>query len=109
MLIKRKHVFIMIGVSSLVAACLFSAVREKGLRCQAMPVAGGYGYVILSGKDTLILQPYIPAVGSKQAFSTEEDAMKIGKLVCRKLQDGQSPAVDAQEIACSGVRFVSVP
>lgn len=95
----------MIGVSSLVAACLFSAVRQKGLRCRAMAVEDGYGYVILNGKDTLILQPYIPAVGKKQTFTTEEDAMKIGRLVCRKLANGQSPAVSGEEVARSGVAF----
>lgn len=98
MLINRKRLFIMIGVSSFVAACLFFAVRQKGLRCQAMQVEGGYGYVVLNGKDTLIYQPCIPAVGRKAVFSTPEDALKIGKLVCRKLVSGQSPAMSCEEV-----------
>ena len=44
---------------------------------------GGYGYVVVYGADTLIYQPYIPAIGEKTAFTSEEDALKIGTLVCR--------------------------
>ena len=102
-MIKVKHLFIMIGVSSVLAACLSCCSgRASGgdeLRCRVVEVEGGYGYVVLCGSDTLIYQPYMPAVGGRQAFSTKEDAMKIGKLVCRKLVDGQSPTVSPEEIA----------
>lgn len=58
----------------------------------------GYGYVVVYGADTLIYQPYIPAIGEKTAFTSEEDALKIGTLVCRKLAEKQPPTVSREEI-----------
>ena len=79
-----------IGVLSLVAVCLSycsgrtNAAGEK-LSCRSMQVEGGYGYVVVYGADTLIYQPYIPA-------------LKIGTLVCRKLAEKQPPTVSREEI-----------
>ena len=85
-----------IGVLSLVAVCLSycsgrtNAAGEK-LSCRSMQV-------VVYGADTLIYQPYIPAIGEKTAFTSEEDALKIGTLVCRKLAEKQPPAVSREEI-----------
>ena len=90
-----KLVFIVkIGVLSLVAVCLscfFGCTNAAGekLSCRSMQVKGGYGYVVVYGIDTLIYQPYIPAIGEKITFASEEDALKIGRLVCRKLAEKQ--------------------
>ena len=90
-----------IGVLSLVAVCLSycsgrtNAAGEK-LSCRSMQV--GDGYVVVYGADTLIYQPYIPAIGEKTAFTSEEDALKIGTLVCRKLAEKQPPTVSREEI-----------
>ena len=92
-----------IGVLSLVAVCLSCCSGRTGgasgtFVCCAMQVEGGYGYVVLHGKDTLIYQPYIPAIGEKTAFTSEEDALKVAKLVCRKLDEKKSPGISKEEI-----------
>ena len=97
-----------IGVLSLVAVCLSccSGRADAGsgdFACRAMPVEGGYGYVVLRGADTLIYQPYIPAVGSKVAFATAQDALKVGRLVCRKLHEKKSPGISKAEVTALGV------
>ena len=104
-MMKIKYALIMIGMSSFVAAYLFFAVPDKGLHCEAVQVGNGYGYLVLDGKDTLIYQPYIPAVGRRMTFGTKEEALKIGKLVCSKLQEGQSPTIGREEIVRSGVMW----
>ena len=97
-----------IGVLSLVAVCLSycsgctNADGEK-LSCRSMQVEGGYGYVVVYGADTLIYQPYIPAIGEKIAFATKEDALKVAKLVCRKLDEKQSPSISKEEITMLGI------
>lgn len=76
----------------------FTAPFKKSVYFQTMQVTGGYGYVILSGKDTLIYQPYIPVVGHRVAFSTREDAAKAGLMVCRKLMNGKTPALTSEDM-----------
>lgn len=96
-----KRLFIMIGVLSVVTACLFFTLRRPVLHCEGMRVQGGYGYVVLHGRDTLILQPYMPAVGGGMPFATEKEALKAGRLVCRKLSEGQPPTLSREEVeAC---------
>ena len=90
-----------IGVLSLVAVCLSCCSGRTGgasgtFVCCAMQVEGGYGYVVLH-------QPYIPAMGSKVAFATAEDALKVGELVCRKLDEKKSPGISKDEITVLGV------
>ncbi len=101
-MIKVKHLFIMIGVSSMLAACLFScsgcSSNSDELKCRVVEVEGGYGYMVLCGNDTLIYQPYIPAVEGRQPFSTKESALNTGKLVCKKLFDGEPPTLSKEEV-----------
>ena len=92
----------------LVAVCLscFSGCTntdETEFTCRAMQAEGGYGYMVLHKGDTLIRQPYIPAVGRKIAFATKEDALKVAKLVCRKLDEKQSPSISKEEITMLGI------
>ena len=66
-----------------------------------MQVDGGYGYVIRLDGDTLISQPYVPAVGHRSPFRTEAEALKAGRLVCSKLRRGLPPALTREEVeAC---------
>ncbi len=99
----------MIGVSSMLAACLFScsgcSSGSEELKCRVMEVEGGYGYVVLCGSDTLISQPYMPAIAGRIPFSTKEDALNTGKLVCKKLFDGQPPTLSREEVEGSITSF----
>lgn len=93
------------GVWLVVAACLSCCSgRASGsdeLKCRAMKVEGGYGYVVLCGADTLISQPFVPAVGGRRPFGTQREALAAGRLVCRKLAAGESPALSVDEVkAC---------
>lgn len=91
-------VFVMIGVSFLGAACLSCSSRRDDLHCKAVQVEGGYGYIVFHGADTLIVQPYMPAVGGCKPFAAQNDALAVGKLVCHKFAGGQSPAVSKEEV-----------
>ena len=70
----------------------------RGLCCRALPVRGGYGYAVLYEGDTLIKQPYIPAVSGRVVFRTEQEALKVGQLVCDKLRAGLPPTVTRREV-----------
>ncbi|MCD8183005.1 MAG: DUF4907 domain-containing protein [Bacteroides sp.] len=106
-----KLVFILkVGVLSLMTACLFccaghTSADSDGLQCEAIKVKEGYGYIVVHEEDTLIYQPFIPAVSGKIPFATKEDALKIGELVCRKLSEHQLPTVTQEELTSSGIRL----
>lgn len=76
----------------------FITPLKKNVFFQTIQVTGGYGYVVLLGKDTLIYQPYIPVVGHRVAFPTREDAAEAALMVCRKLMDGKTPALTSEDI-----------
>lgn len=84
-------------------ACFCWYGNRKKLHCEAVLLEKGYGYVVLYGRDTLIYQPYIPAIGKKATFSTEEDALKVANMVCRKLVQKTPPNMTKNEIDSLGV------
>ena len=66
---KLMFIMIKIGVPAVMAVCLsccsgHTAGGGNELKCRVMEVEGGYGYVVLHGADTLIYQPFIPALSS---------------------------------------------
>lgn len=63
-----------------------------------MPVEGGYGYIVLERQDTLIYQPYIPAVEGQRPFPSEKAARKVAAYICRKLEAGQPPTLGKEEL-----------
>lgn len=100
---KLMFMMIKIGVPAVMAVCLSCcsgrvAAGGDELKCRVMKVEGGYGYVVLHGGDTLIYQPFIPALGGRLPFATKAEALAAGKLVCRKLADGQAPALSREEV-----------
>lgn len=103
-----KLMFIVkLGILSVVAVCLSCCSGRKSVgsgefTCRSVQVVGGYGYVVLHQEDTLIYQPYIPAIGRRIPFALEEDALKVGGLVCRKLNEKKSPGISKEEIAMLG-------
>lgn len=75
-----------------------TACRHERLYSCVVQVDGGYGYVILHGQDTLIVQPYMPAVGGKVPFTTKKHAQAVAEEVCRRLQEGKSPALNWEDV-----------
>jgi hypothetical protein len=101
---KKRRIVLSVGILSLMLFILlfyishFITPFKKNVCFQTIQVTGGYGYVVLSGKDTLIYQPYIPVVGRRVAFTTREDAAEAALMVCRKLMDGKAPALTSEDI-----------
>lgn len=63
----------------------------------------GYGYKILQGKKTVVYQPFVPALGQKQPFLSEEDANKVGKLVRDRIETGKDFSISIEDIRQLGL------
>ena len=66
--------------------------------CHIMQVSGGYGYVVMHEYDTIISQPFIPALRGRQPFSTKAEAEAVGQLVCSKMTAGSPPTLSTEEV-----------
>ncbi|TWV10437.1 DUF4907 domain-containing protein [Bacteroidaceae bacterium HV4-6-C5C] len=106
---SKGLLFMIIGVLLLLAAvCLYSRHSDHSARklgCKAVQLKQGYGYLISLKNDTLIYQPYIPAIGKHIPFSNRQDALKVGNMVCRKLQNNQLPSMSKAEIDALGISY----
>ncbi len=104
---SKRLLFMIVGILLIVSAVYlyYRHTHERVLRCHAMVLNAGYGYVITLGKDTLIYQPYIPAIGGKIPFSSRDDAMKVGKVMCKKLLRNQQPSLNRHEIDSLGIIY----
>ncbi|MFT3935620.1 MAG: DUF4907 domain-containing protein [Chitinophagaceae bacterium] len=73
------------------------------LRAFNMP--DGWGYEILVDKKVYIHQDCIPAINTYKRFSTEADALLIGRKVVEKIKHGQKPSITEKEITESHIRY----
>jgi hypothetical protein len=63
----------------------------------------GWGYsIVIKGKE-VIKQPFIPAVGGRKPFETRRDAAKTGRMVLKKIQQGQQPTLTVEELKKAGI------
>lgn len=85
-------------------ACLSNSSKQEKLHCKAVLVENGYGYLIGCGHDTVVYQPYIPAIGRKLPFTTEEDALRVGEWVCQQITKKESPSVSKKELVLLGIK-----
>ena len=109
MRIEVKRLFMRILQASLPVlagtTCLLSC-HTDAYRCQAIEIKGGYGYLITDpSSDTIIYQPFIPSAPGQMAFRTASDALKAGKAVCNKLENGHPPALTRNELEALGIQL----
>lgn len=93
----------MLSLTAYLFCCLAACsghrkVGEDELVCRPMKVEGGYGYMLISGDDTLIYQPFIPSLPGRRPFATKEDAMKVGRLMYDKMYAGEMPSLSVEEV-----------
>jgi hypothetical protein len=68
--------------------------------------ATGWGYDILKDGKLMIHQPHIPAVPGNKGFATKEEAMKIAKLMKKKIQKNiMPPTIDVKELDSLKIKY----
>ncbi len=63
----------------------------------------GWGYEIKVDNKTFIHQETIPAVAGERRFLLEQDALKTGNAVMKKLLAGKRPSLSCKEVMALGV------
>ncbi|KUJ60238.1 hypothetical protein AR687_19300 [Flavobacteriaceae bacterium CRH] len=78
---------------------LFAACnKSETLKTESFKTTSGWGYSIAYKNKIVIKQSVIPVLSDTKSFSTEEDALKVGNLVEKKLRDGISPTVTKNDL-----------
>lgn len=96
---KRLLSLILLLVIGGAVGCWCFRSSEGGYRLEVMQVGeGGYGYKILSGKRTIIVQPFIPVIAGKKSFHTKEDAQQVGNLVLQRIKAGEDFAISRADL-----------
>ena len=108
MTIKRTYSLIAIAALLVCIAVIFfynHRSRENQVYIYAEPFRSGdgWGYNILADGKVHIHQPFMPAVPGRQEFKTEEDAMKVGRLVVKKITENLSPTISLKELDSMGL------
>ncbi|WP_158618244.1 DUF4907 domain-containing protein [Chitinophaga lutea] len=100
---KTFHRWVMLTV--LPGAVFFSCKGKKDLlRLAPVHTGSSWGYQIFRNNRPVIYQAEIPAIAGHHPFSSKEEAMRVGRLVMKKLQHGESPAVSPRELDSMGIR-----
>lgn len=97
----------------IIAGCFFVmnnllSPKQDTLCCEVYTVPGGYGYSISYKDKILIVQNFIPVIGSQHPFKTYKDAEKIGNLVCEKMMRGDSPTLTYEDLKISNIQIPDV-
>lgn len=90
-----KNIVLLLGISGVI---FFSCQSQSIARLETVQTGNGWGYKIIIEDKAYIDQPSIPGVSGMKPFQSEEDARKVGRLVLKKLGDGQMPTVSLSEI-----------
>ena len=75
------------------------------LAIETYAVNDGFGYKILCDKETLINQPFIPAIEGNRPFANETDARRIAKQVKNRIRKGETPTINLDDLVQLGVKF----
>ena len=68
-----------------------------------------YGYQIKQDERILITQPFVPGISGKFYFHSPEDAMRVGKLVIKRLEAGAAFSITPEDIKRLGINSFTGP
>ncbi|MFV0376631.1 MAG: DUF4907 domain-containing protein [Mangrovibacterium sp.] len=90
-----KNIVLLLGISGVI---FFSCQPQQIARLETVQTDSGWGYKIIIEGKAYINQPSIPAISGIKSFQSEQDARKVGRLVLKKIGDGQMPTISLHEI-----------
>ena len=110
-MIKRYWVVVLFLVSLIVfiISRYYSHNKAAGggshLKAQAFQTSRGWGYDVMINDSVFIHQEIIPGVPGNQGFKTEEQALSVGNLVVKKMNDHKGfPSINPKELDSLGVK-----
>lgn len=89
----------------LLVLLLASCKKSETFKTESFKTTSGWGYSIAYKNKIIIKQSVIPVLSDNKSFSTEDDALKVGNLVEKKLRDGILPTVTKNDLILLKIKF----
>ena len=64
----------------------------------------GWGYIIKNNDKIIIKQSIIPVIQNQKSFENEEDALKVGNLVLKKLKANTPPTITKKDLILLSIK-----
>lgn len=105
--IKTGLAILLLAAGSMYAWHYYHQHEMLKVEVKPFKTGNGWGYDIVVDKEIFIHQLTIPAIAGNRSFSSQQDAVKTGNLVVKKLLAGKFPSLTSEEIMLLGVHPVS--
>lgn len=84
---------------------IFACNSKSDLNLESIKTENGWGYTIKQNDKIIIKQSIIPVISTKKPFETEDEALKIGNLVLRKLKHKTSPTITKKDLILLSIKI----
>ncbi|MCO5235328.1 MAG: DUF4907 domain-containing protein [Chitinophagaceae bacterium] len=107
---SRYRILLIVSLSVMTVTGLYTVMHDttRGndllkVEVVSFRIPGGWGYEIKVDHKTYIRQETIPALTGDHKFLLEQDALKTGNAVMKKLLNGENPSLSYEEIMALGL------
>lgn len=98
---KRIAVVVIVGLTVLFGVLCFPGRDRSGLT--AFRSEDGWGYSVRIREKVVIYQPYIPALEGNKPFRSRKEALRAGRMVITKMNDGADYSLTVEELIKAGI------
>lgn len=104
-LIRLLLLLLLVGLVAITAYQLYNR-RQNQYQVRVVKNPNGWGYDILNHGKSFIHQPTIPGVPGMVAFSSQEQARRVGERVVEKIEQTEAlPTLTHEELRQLGVKI----
>ncbi|MDV7186117.1 DUF4907 domain-containing protein [Lutibacter sp. TH_r2] len=79
--------------------------NESNYSIKTFKIENGWGYSIFKGEKIIIRQDIIPSISEKKHFQNQQDALKCGKIMLKKLHNHKIPSVTIKELQLNNIHL----
>lgn len=97
------RIVLVISIALAIVTGMYTLLHSAGndlLKVEVVPfrTTAGWGYEVKVDNKTFIRQETIPAIAGNRKFLLEQDALKTGNAVMKKLLAGEHPSLSYEEV-----------
>lgn len=83
---------------------IFSCNNKADFNLESIKTPNGWGYIIKNNDKIIIKQSIIPVIENQKSFKTEEEALKVGNLVLKKLKHKIAPTITKKDLILLSIK-----